>query len=270
MRRLLAGLAAALLSGAAHAEDLIIPGSGNPEYVLGKLAEAFNAQQRQHRAIVPPSSGAAGAVRDVDSGTTSLGRIGRPLKEDELARGLRYQSLGRAAVVFVAGAAVTARGVTRRQALDIYGGKLADWRELGAKPGPIRAICCAYTDSSRRVIARVVTEFADLAFAEGVKVVNLDPQMIELLDRFPTSFGFINRSALDAAKTKLVPLELDGVAATPENVEQGRYPLVLEFGLIYKSAGLTPAAKAFLEFVHSAAAAAVLRRHGVLPVPGGR
>ena len=258
-------LAALSMANAALAEDLAIPGSGNPEYVLGQLAAAFNKQQSAHRVSIPPSTGTAGALRDVTAGTASLGRVGRPLKEEERAKGLSYVVVGRDPVVFAAGANVTARALTQAQAVGVYSGKIADWRELDGKPGPIRAIGREATDASRQAINRHVKAFESIVFGDNVKLVHLDPQMIELLDRFPTSLGFLNRSALSACKTRIVRLALDGVEATPENLESGRYPLWLELGLIYKPGGLTPAAKAFLEFVQSAAGSRILREHGVLP-----
>ncbi len=258
-------LAAMTLVSAAIAEDLEIPGSGNPEYVLSQLAKAFNDRQGQHRVTVPVSTGTAGALRDVAADTASLGRVGRPLKDDERSKGFQYLAIGRDPVVFAAGAGVTAHGISQEQALAAYGGKITDWRELGGKSGPIRAIGREVTDASRQAVGRIIKPFANMAFASNVKVVSLDPHLIELLDRFPTSLGFINKSALAACKTKIVTLALDGVMPTPKNVEQGRYPLWLEFGLIYKSDRLTPAGKAFIEFIQSPAGTRILREHGVLP-----
>jgi len=66
-------LLALLLAGTGRAEDLVIPGSGNPEYVLDQLSKAFNARQTQHRVAIPPSTGTAGALRDVGEGISSVG-----------------------------------------------------------------------------------------------------------------------------------------------------------------------------------------------------
>jgi ABC-type phosphate transport system substrate-binding protein len=74
----------------------------------------------------------------------------------------------------------------------------------------------------------------------------------------------LNRSALAACKTKVVYLTLDGVEPTPQNVGAGRYPLWLEFGLIYKAGRLSPAAQSFIEFSQSPAGIRILREHGVL------
>ncbi len=250
-------------------EEIVIPGSGNPEYVLRQLAGAFNASQKEHRVVIPPSTGTAGALRDVTEGTAMLGRVGRPLKESERAGGMTYLPLGRDAVVFVAGAAVTVRAVTQAQMYDVFTGKVTDWRDLGGKPGPIRAVGREVTDASRSVIDRAMPSFAAIQYPESVKIVHLDPQLIELLDRFPTSVGFLNRSALYAATTRVVPLALDSVEPTIDNVSSGRYPLWLEFGLIYRSAKLSAGARSFLAYLDTPAAVDVLREYGVQPLAPG-
>jgi phosphate transport system substrate-binding protein len=252
------------------AETLIIPGSGNPEYVLRELAQAFNSQQKQHQVIIPPTTGTAGALREVTEGTASIGRVGRPLRETELSSGLAYHPLGRDPVVFVGGAGVSVRAVTRAQMVDVYTGKLSNWRDLGGKPGPLRVIGREGTDASRQAIARDIKAFSDMNFHESVKFVHLDTQMIELLDRFPTSIGFLNRSALSAAKTKLVVLALDSVEPNAENLASGRYPLWVEVGLIYKAGQLTEAGREFLKFVDSPTGMRLLRAHGLVPAASAR
>jgi phosphate transport system substrate-binding protein len=269
LRHLLLGfLGAWICLAPALAEELSVPGSGNSEHVLSALADAFNAQQRQVHVTVPPSSGTAGALRDVEAGVASLGRVGRPL--NERARGLTYLALGRDAVIFVGGAGVTARSLTTAQTVEVYRGSITDWRELGGKPGPIRLIGREASDASLQAIEHVIKPFASMTYAEAMKTVHLDPQMIELLDRFPTSLGYLNRSALQACKTAVVLLALDGVAPTPQNVELGRYPIWLEFGLVYRRGQLSSAAQAFVGFMQSASGQAILRDHGVLPSPARR
>jgi len=248
----------------AQAEEITISGSGNPEYVLQKLAEQFTKTHSAHRIAIPASSGTAGAIRDVLSGAVVLGRVGRPLKPDELAKGLVFVPIGRDPVAFVAGAGTTAKGLTSAQVLDVYSGKTTNWSALGAKPAPIRAIGRETSDASRQAIFRINKPFEAIQFGENVKVVHLDPQMIELLDRYPSSLGFLNRSALSACKTKVVFLSVDGVEPSPQNVGVGRYPYLLEFGLIHKPGALTPGTRAFIDFIRSSEGIRILRENGVL------
>jgi phosphate transport system substrate-binding protein len=262
----LACLAATAIASAAVAEELLIPGSGNPEYLLAQLAKVFNQQQTLHRVSVPAPTGTAGALRALAEKTASVARVGRSLTEEERRAGVSYVPLGIDAVVFVAGAGVSVRGITSAQAVDIYTGKLDDWRQLGGKPGPIRAVGRETTDASRGAVAREIKAFEKMVFGEDVKVAHLDPQLIALLDRFPTSLGFLNRSALYAARTKVAALALNSVEPTSVNLESGRYPLRLELGLIYRADALTDAGRKFLEFVASPAAARIMREHGVVPL----
>lgn len=243
------------------AEVLTIPGSGNPEHVLGVLAKAFNAHQQEHRVVVPVSSGHAGAVRDVSEGVTSLGRVGRPLNTEEKAKGLSYLPLGRDAVVAVAGAEVSAKSISSEQITDVFAGKITDWSQLGGQRAPIRAVSKENSDALRR---QLPSRFREFVYADSVKIVHLDPYLLELLDRYPTSFSLMNRSALAACKTKVVMLALDGIEPTTENLASGRYPLTMEFGLIFRTGDLSPAAKAFIDFIHAAEGASILRMHGVL------
>lgn len=257
-------VAACLVAPAAVAETLTIPGSGNPEYILGELARAYNSQQNLHRVVVPPTIGTAGAIREVSAGTATLGRVGRPLKDKELSLGLTYLPIGRDPVAFVGGAGVTAKGISTQQAIDIFTGKVGNWRDLGGKPGAIRAVGREITDASRQAIMKEIPAFENLQYHDGVKIVLLDPQSIELLDRYPASFGFLNRSQLSAARTGLKVLALDGVEPTAENVKAGRYKLWAEVGLIYKESALTEAGRSFIAFIGSPRGKELLRAHGLL------
>ncbi|MBN8518003.1 MAG: substrate-binding domain-containing protein [Candidatus Accumulibacter sp.] len=258
-------LLALLLAGTGRAEDLVIPGSGNPEYVLDQLAKAFNARQAQHRVVIPPSTGTAGALRDVGEGISSVGRVGRLLKDEERRQGFVHISLGRDPVVIVGGAGVTVRSLSAAQLVDIYSGRITNWRELGGKAAPIRAVGRENSYASRQAIAKVIKPLQDITFGPGVKTVNLDPQLIALLDRYPSSLGMLNRSALSACTTRVVHLALDGVDPTPENLEKGSYLAWVELGLIHKQNGVTPAARAFLDFIRSPDGQRIVRQHGILP-----
>lgn len=249
-----------------RAEELVVPGSGNNEFVVRELAKAFNHRQTQHRVTVPPSSGMAGAVRDVSEGISSLGRVGRPLREAELSKGLTYLPLGRDAIAVAGGAAVTARQISTEQLKAVFSGKITEWTALGGQAAPIRVIGKESTDAIR---SQISTYFKDLTYADTVKIALLDTHLLELLDRYPSSFAIINRSALGACKTRVITLALDGVEPNLENIANGSYPLIMEFGLIHKNSGLSPAGKAFVEFIRSPDGVSILRSHGVVPKNAG-
>ena len=202
----------------------------------------------------------------METGTATLGRVGRPLKKSELDKGIVYLPLGRDPVVFVGGAEVTVRNLTEDQILKIYAGGITDWSALGGQPAHIRVIGREVTDASRRAIGSSLKPFADMAFGEPVKVVNLDPEMVALLDRFPTSLGFLNTSALKVCSTPVVMLDYNGIVPSVENMKNGLYPFWIEFGLIYKPGSLTVEDRAFLDYLNTAAAQDLLRGLGIQPL----
>lgn len=252
---------------ASQAAELVIPGSGNPEFILGKLAQRFNETQDAFHVSVPPSTGTAGALRSIENGEATLARVGRPLKDTELRTGIRYVPIGRDPIVFVGGQDVTVRNVTGAQVLAIYSGRITDWSELGGEPAPIRAIGREVTDASRTAIGKHLHEFASMPLADSVKLVHLDPHMISLLDRYPTSLGFLNRSGLQACTTPVVHLAYDSIEPSAQNVADGRYPFWTEFGLVYEPGRLTKAGQAFLDFITSPKGREVLLKYGITPTP---
>ncbi len=259
---------AVLWTSSCRAETLVIPGSGNPHYLLTQLAQGFNASQSAHKVIIPISTGSAGAIRDVRAGYASIGRLGRPLKDEERASGLDYLPLGRDPVVFVGGAQVSLRNITRDQVFAIFQGRISDWSEIGGAPGRIRAIGREISDASTQGIQKELPQFGRSPYADSVKIVHLDYHLLELLDRYRFSLGFLNQSGLKAALSKLVRFDFESVAPTAENVASGNYPFWIEMGLVFKPASLTDAGRAFIAYIQSPEGSAQVRRLGILP-PGG-
>lgn len=247
------------------AEQFEVPGSGNPESILRKLANAFNNHQSIHKVNIPTSVGTSGGIRAIEQDTATLARVGRPLKPEERETGIVFVPLGRDPVVIVAGADVKTTEITSDQILAIYRGEITNWNELGSDPGPIRAVGREISDASRKAMCKYIPELAKITYGSNIKVVHLDPQLVELLDRYPTSLGILNKTATSACQTNISLLKLDGREATSENLKSGLYPVWLELGFIYKPSALTTGNRAFLEFIKSPLGEAILEKSGVLP-----
>ncbi|MFN0305169.1 MAG: substrate-binding domain-containing protein [Burkholderiales bacterium] len=267
VRGLCAATIALLQAAPVSAEDLIIPGSGAPERVLGILAEAFNASHRNHRVSVPPSTGRAGARRAIEQNEAVLARTtARPLGDGQPESGIEFVPFALDAVVFAVGARVSVHGLTGAQLADIFSGRLTDWRELGGEPAPIRVVYGEPTEASLGAIRQHLESFRTLEFSAQGKRVYRDFEVLALLDRFGAGIGFAARSNLPMAKTPLRAIALDGFDPTPANVASGRYPMTLRFGLLYKPARLTPGARAFIAFVRSEAGRRTIEQGGVVPL----
>ena len=77
------------------------------------------------------------------------------------------------------------------------------------------------------------------------------------------SIGYISLGSLnDTVKA----IQIDGVDATAENVENGTYPVSRPFNIAYKEGSLSEVAQDFVNYIMSADGQAVIEEEGYIPV----
>lgn len=250
----------------AQAAELAIPGSGDCEFVLARLAETFEQAHPGRKIGVPASTGSTGGVQAVQKNQALLARVARPLKPDEAGSGLKAVVFGRDAIVFATGGKVAVNSLTAAQFADVFSGRVTNWRDLGGEPAPIRLVVREESDSTMMLLRARLAPFRTLRVGETAKMVTRTQDMLDMLTRYKTAIGWATRSAIQAAGGNVRALALGGVSATEAAVASGKYPVVTEYALVFKEERLTPEAREFLAFVGTAPASAVLRGLGVSPV----
>lgn len=262
-------LALALASAArvsAQAPALAIPGSGDWEAVLRQLAEAYGRANPGKAIDVPQSTGSSGGIRSVLNNTAMMGRVARMPKPEQMRSGLKWHPVARDAVVFAVGERVELKALGSHDLAAVFAGRLTDWRELGAKPAPIRVLVRESSDTVHQIIVGRLEPFRNLVLTEQAKMVVKTAEMLELLERYRTSIGWVTQSALILTKSGARPIALDGVAPTIENIGSGKYPLSIDYALIYREDKLDRTALDFLAFVASDAGRSIIRRAGLAPL----
>jgi len=249
------------------ATRLTVPGSGACEQVLNALAAAFNAQNPGVKVIVPRSTGTSGGIKAIRTGTHRLARAGRPLNNDELRTGLTFLPVADDAIVFAVGKNVGIDRLSAGQLADVFMGKITDWQQLGGQQSPIRVLIRQADETSMKNIRRHVTPFNDLVFCDQAKMAFHDYEMVDLLNKFPTSIGFLTMSSVAMPGNTMQPVGLDGVRPTADNLNSGDYPLKATYGMVYKKERLNALAGQFLAFIFSKNGNRVIRDIGLIPVP---
>jgi phosphate transport system substrate-binding protein len=252
------------VSSPAVATELSIPGAGPPTQLLRALAAEFNRRSGSRRIEVPATVGMSGAL-EAARVPGGLARAPRRLTEEERRSGLRQIVIAREAIVFATGADVTVTDVSRAQLAAIFSGRVADWAAVGGKPGPIRVFYRHDSADSLNIIRSQLPEFARLEFSPNGRLLNLDREMIEQLERFGWGVGWGSAGNVRAAKGLRV-LALDGVTPGAESLRSGRYPLSYELVLIHRDP-LTGTAAAFVEFLASREGRGAIEAFGAIPAP---
>ena len=249
---------------------LSIPGSGACEQVLRALAEAFNAQHPGVNVEVPRSTGTRGGIKAVIEGTHRLGRIGRPLKADELANGLMFLPFAHDAVVFAVGSHVGIDNLGSAQLADIFSGAITAWQELNGPQEPIRVLIRQADETSLTIIRRNLPAFREVIFSDQAKIAFHDYEMMELLNKFPSAIGFLTHSSVVAPGNQMQAIGIDGVFPTRDNLDSGLYPLKATYGLVYGKEKLNALASQFLDFIFSANGGQIIEDFGLVPMVRNR
>ena len=263
---LLVSIMAFLCPQPVKADVLEIPGTGACQVLLRGVARAFNAKYPDHRVVVPNSVGSSGAIRAVRDNQAIMGRVAQPLRGEEKTYGLKHLVFARDMVVFAVGAKVTVKKLTSAQLLDIFSGKITNWREVGGEPGLIRLLVRQPGDSSLLVIQEQLPAFRNLAFPFSAKSIHTDPKLLELVQKYKHSVCWLTFSALKGARSPVYPLALDGITPTPENARSHKYKLQEPYALIFKEERMNELAKLFLDFIFSQECQKLMQQYGVIPV----
>ena len=145
--------------------------------------------------------------------------------------------------------------------MDIYSGKVTSWGEVGGVPANITVVSREAKDSSRGQLNDRITGFKAIEKPVGM-IAKTTPEAVETLMRTTKAIGY-----LPAAMSRDMPLKtlkVDGVAPTPANVLEGKYPIVSPFGLVWKGE-LKGAAARFIDFLKSAESKKIIIDYGIVP-----
>lgn len=244
-------------------ENLIVCGTGDSQALLNTVARQFEAGHSQALVSVPDSIGSGGGIRAVAAGKCGLGRVARLLKKKEQKFNLNYLLFAQAPVVFVVHPSVNwLHSLTEAEIVAIYSGTLSNWQKLGGPDAKIYVANRDSGDSSRIIVDKGVSGFRGITHFAGQEIFST-PENVTILTTTKNTIGFLPLSEVE--NTNLHILRLNNVAASPENVGNGNYPLVVPLGLIWKGE-LTALSASFMEYLTSPQGQEIIAAHGAIPV----
>lgn len=243
-------------------KNLVIPGTGDSQALLLKLAQLYAKTRPRTTVEIPESVGSGGGIRSVITGRNEIARVARPLTEKENAQGLKARTFAQAPIVFAVNPGVAGvENLTLKQITGIYGGRIQQWDGLGGS-GKIYAMSREEGDSSRTVLERLIPGFKEISVPAGSTVYST-PEAVRTLSVSPNTIGYLPMPA--TLGTGLRVLRVQDVAPTAANVRQKKYQFIISFALVWKDT-LSPLAQDFLDFLSSPAARKLMLENGVIPV----
>jgi phosphate transport system substrate-binding protein len=257
------GAALALAAGGAHADSIRIGGTGSGLGTMKVLVQEFNKSRPGAQLMVTPSLGSTGAISAVLAGAVDIGISTRPVTENESRQGASARAYARTPFVIATGATNDSTGLTLRELVQIYSGKVTRWPD----GSPIRLVVRPDSDSDTVAMRAFSAEMDGAITAalarKGLRMADTDQDNADALEKLTGSLGTTTLTQIVTEVRAIRPLALDGVAPTLQSVALGHYRYFKTLHLV-TGRNPSPLARDFVVFIRSPAGQAVLASSGNL------
>jgi phosphate transport system substrate-binding protein len=232
----------------AASERLVLTGSSTVAPLVGEIARRFETMNPAVRIDVQ-TGGTSRGINDTRNGTADIGMVSRALKPDETDLHAFTIALDGISIILHANNRVAA--LNKQQIVDIYTGKITNWKSVGGADARITVV----NKAEGRSTLELFLHYLELKNSQ-IKphtIIGDNPQGIKTVAGNPNAIGYVSIGAAEYEAERGVPiklLSLDGVDATIANVRKGTFPLSRPLNLITsrEPQGL---ARRFIEFARS-------------------
>lgn len=241
------------------AEELTIVGTGSGVEILKAIGDAFTQNNAGVTIALPKSVGSSGGIKAVARDEAALGRVSRELKADEKAQNLTYVAYAKVPIVFFLNKSIAVNTLSIQQVVEIYSGKITNWKEVGGADAKIRVVTREKGDSSLEVLLNSLPGFKEITITDKAKTTLSDAETESAVVKTPNTIAYGSYPNVKLLDVTLVTI--DGKKATDAD-----YPYVATLGLVYKDANYAGTLKQFVEFAASEAASPVITNAGGIPL----
>lgn len=197
-------------------------------------------------------SGSNSAIKLVLSNTIDVGFVSRALTDAEKAQ-VTPISIGFSGTAVVVNPANPLTNLTREQLRQIYTGEVKSWLDLGWTEPTIRPYIREANAATRQTFEAYLFAGSVPAYGKNVVEQMESEAIFTAVSSFHGAIGIASTGSRTASDSRVKIIQIDGVAGTQENIANGTYKIIRPLAVIYSNtAELTPAIRAFFEFVKSA------------------
>src|SRR5215212_4314316 len=205
-----------------------------------------------------PVVGTGDGIEVLNALSTAFNRM-ESATEVELARGLVYTPVLRLPSAIFVHPSAQVTELTAAQLVDIYAGRITNWKEVGGADLRIRVVRREEADSTFIVLRDSMPGWKDLVITERSKLATSTQEAIETVRLVEGAIGFGPFTKLLEHGT--VVLRIDEHHPTGPS-----YPSSVVVAFIHTPATVTSDAKAFMSFAASAMGKDIVRSYGGVPV----
>ncbi|RMF21365.1 MAG: hypothetical protein D6760_09590 [Deltaproteobacteria bacterium] len=241
-----------------------VAGSADAYLLVRALAGQFEKKSPGHRIVFAPAADSTRGVDAVLHDKADIGLVSRPLSPGERRSSLTYLHVAHDLVAFATHPAVGVASLSRRQILDIFSGKITNWKQVGGTDAPIVVLDRPPGDALELVVR---DRFFGKDFRMTDRTVAVDPRdgTVATVATTQHSIGIVSLGNAIMSGQTVALLAIDGAKPTLGDFRKGAYQLSRPLGLLI---GPKPsrATMHFVKFIYGADARRVIEGHGFAPV----
>jgi phosphate transport system substrate-binding protein len=233
------------------------------------MAPMIDAMTREFQKLQPGVSfdvragGSGQGLKDLKEGKSDIAMVSRTLSSED--RDWLPFVVARDGIAVAIHADNPVHSLSDEQIAGIYTKKILNWREVGGRDAPVSVVGAPLQAGTTELFLHQFRIRHSEVRADVMIQANGD--RFAALSRNPdsilySSLGESERRTLAGEKVKALPS--DGIAATSDNLAAGRYAVARPLALVTKGLPTGPA-KAFIDYVRSAAATPIITRFEFVP-----
>lgn len=253
-----ATIAGAMLSG-----RLTVTGSSTVAPLVLEVVKAFEKKHPKVRIDVQ-TGGSSRGIADARSGLADIGMASRALHD--LENDLFGHVIARDGICLILHKSNPVAQLGDQQIVDIFMGKVREWKDVGGRPGRVTVVNKAEGRSTLELfLAHYKLKNSHI---KASVVIGDNQQGVKTVAGSPGAIGYVSigTAEFEAGQgTAIKLLAMSGVQPSSENVRNGSFPLSRSLSLVTKTKpeGL---AKAFIAFAQSKEVHHLVREQYFVPV----
>jgi phosphate transport system substrate-binding protein len=271
MKKVLATLVLTAVAGSALAKPVTVKGSDTMVIMNAKLAEAFmNKSPGSQIQVMGGGSGVG--IAALINGTTDIAASSRPIKTSEIDKlKARFATRGvgvpiaRDGLAVYVHAANPVQELSLPQLMDIYTGRVTNWKQVGGKDAPIILY-------SRENSSGTYTYFKDNVlmgkdYSPRAQTLQGTAAVVNAVSKDPNGIGYGGAAFAKGVKFAKVKKDDKSPSFLPtlETVRGGQYPIT-RYLYLYLRTNPSGDAKKFIDWALSAEGQALVTKVGYFPV----
>lgn len=245
-------------------QKLVLTGSSTVAPLAAEIGKRFELLHPNVRVDIQ-TGGSSRGVSDARAGLADIGMVSRALKDDE--KDLLQFTIALDGISIILNKANPVQSLNKQRIIDIYTGKVLNWKDVGGNNAPITVVNKAEGRSTLELFLHyfglkntdVKPQVVIGDNQQGIKTVIGNHDAIAYV-----SVGTAEYEASQGATIKSLPLE--GIAASVENVRNRSFPLSRPLNLVTRGqpVGL---AKDFIDFAQLPQVNDLIEAQYFVPVP---